>query len=106
MGVDVEDTGNIEYIKEATAYQDIISATDKFTKEFKKEGHDYFRVVVASISTFITYSDVKATYGFLQKLTGRLGLIVANCESKCVGDDRLLIVRTGPPSSGLKRIGF
>ncbi|UCC93912.1 MAG: recombinase RecA, partial [Thermoplasmata archaeon] len=27
---------------------------------------------VASISTFITYSDVKATYGFLQKLTGRL----------------------------------
>jgi KaiC/GvpD/RAD55 family RecA-like ATPase len=72
MGVEQEeDNENIVYISEPTAYQDIISAMDKFIKKLKKQ-HQYFRVVVASISTFITYSDVKATYGFLQKLTGRL----------------------------------
>ncbi|MCK4970381.1 MAG: recombinase RecA, partial [Thermoplasmata archaeon] len=72
MGVEQEeDNENIIYISEPTAYQDIISAMDKFIKKLKKE-HQYFRVVVASISTFITYSDVKATYGFLQKLTGLL----------------------------------
>jgi KaiC/GvpD/RAD55 family RecA-like ATPase len=73
MGVDPEE-GNphITYLSEATAYQEIIGAMDKLTKEFRKAGHDYFRVTVNSISTFITYSDVKATYGFLQKLTGRL----------------------------------
>ena len=72
MGVEQEeDNENIAYLKEATAYQDIIAAMDKFTKALRKD-HDYFRVIVVSISTFITYSDVKATYGFLQKLTGRL----------------------------------
>ena len=72
MGVEQEeDNENIIYISEPTAYHDIISAMDKFIKKLKKE-HQYFRVVVASISTFITYSDVKATYGFLQKLTGLL----------------------------------
>jgi KaiC/GvpD/RAD55 family RecA-like ATPase len=72
MGVEQEeDNENIIYISEPTAYQDIIGAMDKFTKSLKKQ-HQYFRVVVASISTFITYSDVKATYGFLQKLSGRL----------------------------------
>jgi KaiC/GvpD/RAD55 family RecA-like ATPase len=72
MGVEQEeDNDNIIYISEPTAYADIISAMDKFTKKLKKQ-HQYFRVVVASISTFITYSDVKATYGFLQNLTGRL----------------------------------
>jgi KaiC/GvpD/RAD55 family RecA-like ATPase len=72
MGVEQEeDNENVIYISEPTAYQDIISAMDKFTKKLKKQ-HQYFRVVVASISTFITYSDVKATYGFLQNLTGRL----------------------------------
>ena len=74
MGVmQEEDNKSIVYVSEATAYNDIIAAMDKFTKEIKKE-HQYFRVVVASISTFITYSDVKATYGFLQKLSGRLKL--------------------------------
>jgi len=72
MGVEQEeDNENIIYISEPTAYQDIIAAMDKFIKKLKKQ-HQYFRVVVASISTFITYSDVKATYGFLQNLTGRL----------------------------------
>ena len=72
MGVEQEeDNENIIYISEPTAYQDIILAMDKFITKLKKE-HQYFRVVVASISTFITYSDVKATYGFLQKLTGLL----------------------------------
>jgi KaiC/GvpD/RAD55 family RecA-like ATPase len=72
MGVEPEeDNENVAYVTEATNYADIISAVDKFNKILLKE-HDYFRVVVASISTFITYSDVKATYGFLQKLTGRL----------------------------------
>jgi KaiC/GvpD/RAD55 family RecA-like ATPase len=72
MGVEQEeDNENIIYISEPTAYADIIAAMDKFTKKLKKQ-HQYFRVVVASISTFITYSDVKATYGFLQNLTGRL----------------------------------
>jgi KaiC/GvpD/RAD55 family RecA-like ATPase len=72
MGVEPEeDNENIIYVKEATAYGDIIAAMDKFTKILKKK-HEYYRVIVASISTFITYSDVKATYGFLQKLTGRL----------------------------------
>ena len=72
MGVEQEeDNENIIYISEPTAYEDIITAMDKFIKTLKKQ-HQYFRVVVASISTFITYSDVKATYGFLQKLTGRL----------------------------------
>jgi len=72
MGVEQEeDNENIIYISEPTAYEDIITAMDKFIKALKKQ-HQYFRVVVASISTFITYSDVKATYGFLQKLSGRL----------------------------------
>ncbi len=72
MGVEQEeDNDNVVYISEPTDYQEIISAMDKFIKSLKKQ-HQYFRVVVASISTFITYSDVKATYGFLQKLTGRL----------------------------------
>ncbi len=72
MGVEQEeDNENVVYISEPTDYQAIISAMDKFIKALKKQ-HQYFRVVCASISTFITYSDVKATYGFLQKLTGRL----------------------------------
>ena len=72
MGVEQEeDNENIVYISEPTDYQAIISAMDKFIKALKKQ-HQYFRVVVASISTFITYSDVKATYGFLQNMTGRL----------------------------------
>ena len=72
MGVEhEEDNENVAYLKDATAYQDIIAAMDKFSKSLSKK-HDYFRVIVVSISTFITYSDVKATYGFLQKLTGRL----------------------------------
>jgi len=72
MGVEhEEDNENIAYVKEATAYEDIIAAMDKFIKALSKK-HEYIRVVVVSISTFITYSDVKATYGFLQNLTGRL----------------------------------
>ncbi len=72
MGVEhEEDNENIAYLKDATAYDDIIAAMDKFIKALSKE-HEYIRVVVVSISTFITYSDVKATYGFLQNLTGRL----------------------------------
>ena len=72
MGVEhEEDNENIAYLKDATAYDDIIAAMDKFIKALSKK-HDYIRVVVVSISTFITYSDVKATYGFLQNLTGRL----------------------------------
>ncbi len=72
MGVEhEEDNENIAYLKDATAYNDIIAATDKFVKALSKK-HEYIRVVVVSISTFITYSDVKATYGFLQNLTGRL----------------------------------
>ena len=72
MGVEhEEDNENVAYLKDATAYDDIIAAMDKFIKALSKK-HDYIRVVVVSISTFITYSDVKATYGFLQNLTGRL----------------------------------
>jgi KaiC/GvpD/RAD55 family RecA-like ATPase/chromosome segregation ATPase len=78
MGMEPEeDNPHITYLSEATAYQDIIAAMDKLYKEFTKAGIEYFRVVVLSISTFITYSDVKATYGFLQKLTGRLKLMRA-----------------------------
>ena len=72
-----EDNPHITYLSEATAYSDIIVAMDKLYKEFTKAGIEYFRVAVLSISTFITYSDVKATYGFLQKLTGRLKLMKA-----------------------------
>jgi KaiC/GvpD/RAD55 family RecA-like ATPase len=72
-----EDNPNITYLSEPTAYSDIIASMDKLYKEFTKAGIEYFRVAVLSISTFITYSDVKATYGFLQKLTGRLKLMKA-----------------------------
>ena len=72
MGVGHEEENeNIAYLKDATAYDDIIAAMDKFIKILSKK-HEYIWVVVVSISTFITYSDVKATYGFLQNLTGRL----------------------------------
>jgi len=78
MGLQPEESNpHITYLTEPTAYNDIIGAMDKLYKEFTKTGVEYFRVVVLSISTFITYSDVKATYGFLQKLTGRLKLMKA-----------------------------
>jgi KaiC/GvpD/RAD55 family RecA-like ATPase len=60
------------YIDHPTDYKAIMEALETITdKWMKEEKHPTFRMAVLSISTFITYSDVTATYRFLQMLTGK-----------------------------------
>jgi KaiC/GvpD/RAD55 family RecA-like ATPase len=69
---EAEDNAQVIYIDHPTNYKAIMEAlemiSDRWTKE---EKHPTFRVGVMSISTFITYSDVTATFRFLQMLTGK-----------------------------------
>jgi KaiC/GvpD/RAD55 family RecA-like ATPase len=60
------------YIDHPTDYKAIMESMELIAEKWvKEEKHPTYRVAVMSISTFITYSDVTATFRFLQMLTGK-----------------------------------
>ncbi|MEW5760198.1 MAG: ATPase domain-containing protein [Candidatus Thermoplasmatota archaeon] len=69
MGLD-EKNENAEYVDHPTDYIKIMDAIEKIVSKFKDKYATY-RLVVRSISTFITYSEPAITYRFLQSITGR-----------------------------------
>jgi KaiC/GvpD/RAD55 family RecA-like ATPase len=67
-----EDNKDAVFIDHPTDYKAIMEGLEMITDKWvKEEKHPTYRVVVMSISTFITYSDVTATFRFLQMLTGK-----------------------------------
>ncbi len=71
MGESV-DRPNTQYIDHPTDYKAIMEALEMTVDRWiREEKHPTYRMGVLSISTFITYSDVTATFRFLQMLTGK-----------------------------------
>jgi KaiC/GvpD/RAD55 family RecA-like ATPase len=69
---ETEDNPNAVYIEHPTDYKAIMETLEMVAEKWvKEEKHPTYRVAVMSISTFITYSDVTATFRFLQMLTGK-----------------------------------
>ena len=69
---EVEENKYATFIDHPTDYKAIMEAMEVITDRWvREEKHPTYRVVVMSISTFITYSDVTATFRFLQMLTGK-----------------------------------
>ncbi len=67
-----EENRDAVFIDHPTDYKAIMEGMETITdKWIREEKHPTYRVVVMSISTFITYSDVTATFRFLQMLTGK-----------------------------------
>ncbi len=67
-----EENKDAVVIDHPTDYKAIMEGMEMITDKWvKEEKHPTYRVVVMSISTFITYSDVTATFRFLQMLTGK-----------------------------------
>lgn len=67
-----EENKDAVFIDHPTDYKAIMEGMEMVTDKWvKEEKHPTYRVVVMSISTFITYSDVTATFRFLQMLTGK-----------------------------------
>jgi KaiC/GvpD/RAD55 family RecA-like ATPase len=69
---EAEDSPNAQYIDHPTDYKAIMEALEVIVDRWvRDEKHPTYRMGVLSISTFITYSDVTATFRFLQMLTGK-----------------------------------
>lgn len=69
---EAEDLPNTQYIDHPTDYKAIMEALEMTVDRWvRDEKHPTYRMAVLSISTFITYSDVTATFRFLQMLTGK-----------------------------------
>ncbi len=67
-----EENRDAVFIDHPTDYKAIMEGMEMITDKWSRdEKHPTYRVVVMSISTFITYSDVTATFRFLQMLTGK-----------------------------------
>ncbi|HEX9708360.1 MAG TPA: ATPase domain-containing protein [Candidatus Thermoplasmatota archaeon] len=67
-----EDNPNTTYIDHPTDYKAIMEALEMTIERWvREEKHPTYRMGVLSISTFITYSDVTATFRFLQMMTGK-----------------------------------
>src|SRR6266850_8612954 len=69
---EADDNQFTTYIDHPTDYKAIMEAMEMSAERWvREEKHPTYRVAVMSISTFITYSDVTATFRFLQMLTGK-----------------------------------
>lgn len=69
---ETEDNPHAVYIEHPTDYKAIMETLEMIAEKWvKEEKHPTYRVATMSISTFITYSDVTATFRFLQMLTGK-----------------------------------
>jgi KaiC/GvpD/RAD55 family RecA-like ATPase len=58
------------YIDDPADHPSIAEAVDSIAAEFK-EGHDYYRLAIRSISTLIAYSDPNSTFRFLNPFAGK-----------------------------------